>query len=350
MINVDDLLKPVADDKPCGEDFSYHPSFQNLETLALGKPETQFSAAEPPNWKDVREAAIEVLGQSKHLMAGVHLTVALVKLGGVEGLRDGLAVMRGLTEKYWGDIYPRLDPEDNNDPTERLNILGNLSSQKFALDLGQMYVCESPSLGRFTLQQYLTARDASGKSAEGAAPVKVSPDLNELKAAFQDAGPDAAKAKLGFVNEAMEQAKGIETFLDSTLGAGAGVNFELLDKMLADMKHVLEPFAAGGAAGEAEAGGGAEAAGGAGGASEGGGAAVRGGPGMSGTIRNRADVIKALDMICDYYQKNEPSSPVPLIIRRAQRLVDKDFMTIVNDLTPDALQQLQVITGKKPEE
>lgn len=84
MINVDELLKPVADDKPCGEDFSYHPSFQNLETLSRGKPETQFSQAEDPDWKEVRDAALEVLGQSKHLMAGVILTVSLTKIGGLE--------------------------------------------------------------------------------------------------------------------------------------------------------------------------------------------------------------------------------------------------------------------------
>src|SRR5215204_1720163 len=117
MINVDDVLKPVADDKPCGEDFSYHPTFQNLETISRGKAETQFSPAEEPPWKDVRDAAIEVLGQSKHLTAGVILTVSLMKIDGLEGFRDGLAVVRGLTERYWPDVYPRLDPEDNNDPT-----------------------------------------------------------------------------------------------------------------------------------------------------------------------------------------------------------------------------------------
>src|SRR5687767_5209214 len=128
MINVDDLLKPISDDKPCGEDFTYHPSFQNLETLSRGKPETQFSPAEEPQWKQVRDAAIEVLSQSKHLTAGVVLTASLLKIGGLEGFRDGLAVMHGLTEKYWNDIYPRLDPEDNNDPTQCLNILNSLSS------------------------------------------------------------------------------------------------------------------------------------------------------------------------------------------------------------------------------
>src|SRR5438309_3682229 len=111
MINVDDLLKPIADDKPCGADFTYDPALQNLESISRGKPETQFSAAEEPEWKEVRDSAIEVLGQSKHLSAGVILAVSLLELGGLDGLRDGLAVVRGLTEKYWADVYPKLDPD-----------------------------------------------------------------------------------------------------------------------------------------------------------------------------------------------------------------------------------------------
>ena len=49
--------------------------------------------------------------------------VALLKLRGLPGLRDGLAVLRGLIDQYWDQLYPRLDPDDNNDPLERMNIL-----------------------------------------------------------------------------------------------------------------------------------------------------------------------------------------------------------------------------------
>jgi type VI secretion system protein ImpA len=339
MINVDDLLKPVADDKPCGEDFTYHPSFQNLETLSRGKPETQFSQAEDPDWKEVRDSALEVLGQSKHLAAGVILTVSLVKIGGLEGLRDGLATVRGMTEKYWGDVYPKLDPDDNNDPTERLNILNNLSSAgepyKFTSHVKQIILCESPAMGRVTLGQIMAAKDGGSD-----------PDMNQIQAAFRDAGADAAKAALTLVTETIDHAQGIEGFLDSTIGAGRGVNFESLGKLLDEMKRAVKPFAADGeGAAEVPAENGEVAAG----APSGGRSAARGGPGVSGTIQSRADVVKALDLICDYYRENEPSSPVPLIIQRAQRLVDKDFMTIMSDLTPDALTQLQVITGKPKE-
>jgi len=344
MINVDDLLKPVADDKPCGEDFTYHPSFQNLESLSRGKPETQFSQAEDPDWKEVRDAALEVLGQSKHLTAGVILTVSLVKIGGIEGLRNGLAAVHGMLEKYWNDVYPKLDPDDNNDPTERLNILNNLSSAgepyKFTAHVKQIVLCESPAMGRITLGQIIAARDKTGK--EGGS----DPDVNQIQAAFRDAGPEAAKVTLSFVNETIGHAQGIESFLETTIGAGRGVNFESLDKLLEEMKRAVEPFAANGEGAVEDLAGNAAATAGETPVAR---PTPRGSPGVSGTIQSRADVIKALDLICDYYRENEPSSPVPLIIQRAQRLVDKDFMTIMSDLTPDALTQLQVITGKPKE-
>ena len=334
MIDVDALLKPIAGDKPCGEDFTYHPSFQNLETISRGKPETQSfgtstatSPAEEPEWKQVRDAAIEVLGQSKHLAAGVILSESLVKIGGLEGLRDGLAVVRGLTEKYWADVYPKLDPDDNNDPTERLNILNNLSSGRFIIHLKQVVLCDSPAMGRITLQQIITAKDKSGTSES---------DQKLIEAAFRHAGPDAAKVRLVLVDETIVSAGGIESFLDSILPPGQGVNFEVLNKLLVQMKQALQPYALS----DAPAGDTSGAAGQ---------PATKGGPAMSGAIQTRGDVIKALDLICDYYRENEPSSPVPLILQRAQRLGNKDFMTSMTDLTPDALKQLQVITGTKPE-
>jgi len=64
-------------------------------------------------------------------------------------------------------------------------------------------------------------------------------------------------------------------------------------------------------------------------------------------VQSRRDVSRAIDSICGYYSRFEPSSPIPLLLRRAQRLVDKDFMAIVNDLTPEALGQLKVIVGEQ---
>ena len=196
-------------------------------------------------------------------------------------------------------------------------------------------------MGRVTLQQILMAKDKGKAEAAGATPgSNAGPDLTQIKAAFRDAGPAAAAATLAMVNEAAGHAQGIENFLEATLGAGQGVSFETLDKLLVEMKHAIGPFAGGSAPAAQESGSAA--------ASGGGAARSQGEAGMSGVIQNTDDVIRALDMICEYYRQNEPSSPVPLILQRAQRLVAKNFMEILTDLTPAAMTQLEIITGTKP--
>jgi type VI secretion system protein ImpA len=70
----------------------------------------------------------------------------------------------------------------------------------------------------------------------------------------------------------------------------------------------------------------------------------------SGTIRSRADVSLLLDRICRYYADHEPSSPVPLILERAKRLVTMNFLDILKDLTPDGVPQFGVVAGIKEEE
>ena len=71
---------------------------------------------------------------------------------------------------------------------------------------------------------------------------------------------------------------------------------------------------------------------------------------LDGEIRSREDVIKLLHRVCQFYERTEPSSPVPLILKRAIRLAGMDFMQIINDLTPDAIAQIRTVTGEKPEE
>src|ERR1700738_172218 len=123
---LENLLAPVSPDNECGPDLTYDTAFQELEKLLAGKPETQFSAGEPPNWLQVRERCFELLGRSKHLRVVLTLIAELIRLEGFAGFRDGLDLLRKLLERYWQSVYPRLDPEDHNDPTERINIVASL--------------------------------------------------------------------------------------------------------------------------------------------------------------------------------------------------------------------------------
>lgn len=70
---------------------------------------------------------------------------------------------------------------------------------------------------------------------------------------------------------------------------------------------------------------------------------------LSGQITSKQEVIKALDMIVTYYEQNEPSSPVPLLIKRAKRLVGSSFVDIIRDISPDAMSQVIMVSGQQEE-
>jgi type VI secretion system protein ImpA len=74
----------------------------------------------------------------------------------------------------------------------------------------------------------------------------------------------------------------------------------------------------------------------------------RSGGALSGDIRSREDVLKAIDKICAYYSRSEPASPLPLLLERCRRLVTSSFLEIIQDLAPDSVAQVNSIAGRKP--
>src|SRR5947207_2381665 len=125
-IDVDALLGPTSADPPCGPDLEYDRDFVELERMAQGKPERQLgevvTPAEPPEWKQVGQQARALMGRTKDLRVAAHLTKALLRTAGLAGFADGMHLVRGLIERYWDGVHPRLDPDDN-DPTMRVNAL-----------------------------------------------------------------------------------------------------------------------------------------------------------------------------------------------------------------------------------
>ncbi len=345
MIAVEELLKPVSPEQPCGEDFTYNASLSKLETLVQGKPEVEMGdykvPAEEPNWKELRDLSVELLKQSKHLRAVVIFCLANLRIDGLAGFRDGLAVLSGLLQQYWEGVYPKLDVEDNNDPTERVNILNDLSAPagtatyQFVRFLQQAPLCNSVSMGRFGLADIQASQSPPAESLPEGKPV---PTTAQIEAAFRDSDQGQLRETYDVVCQANTMVTELGTYLDNTVGAGGGPNWDNISRTLKEIQNAFGPYLEGaGAADEA----------GEAGAETGGGAArsAGGGGGVRKNIESTADVVAALDAICKYYRQYEPSSPIPLILERARRLVDKDFMSIMSDLTPEALSQLKVITG-----
>ena len=72
---------------------------------------------------------------------------------------------------------------------------------------------------------------------------------------------------------------------------------------------------------------------------------VRSGGGLPGSIATAQDARVAIDRVIDYFKRYEPSSPVPIILERAKRLVGADFMTIMKDMAPGGIESVMMIGG-----
>jgi type VI secretion system protein ImpA len=342
MISADELLKPLSPEKPCGEDLSYDAALTALWPDGLrGKPETQFSPAEEPNWKEVRATCLELCGRSKDLRAAVALCIAELKTDGLASFREALAVMKGFVETYWEPVYPRLSPDDANDPTERMNIIGSMATPlgtysdpvQFIERLRSAPLAVSLKMGRITKSDI----DASkgGAPAEGKAP----PSPAQIDAAFRDTKPGELETISKAVADSITLVKEIDTILKEKVGYDKAPDFRPLTKELNEIQGAFATYVGGVAPVVEEAGTQTAASGGASG--------VR--IAVAGDIQSREDVVRMLDKICEYYKRAEPSSPVPQLLDRARRLAKMDFMEAISDLSPDAIARMKDLFGIKDE-
>jgi type VI secretion system protein ImpA len=340
--NLESLLAPIGDESPAGDDLEYDAEFLALERAAAPKAERAIGdsvkAAEEPDWDKVAELARAVLGRSKDLRAAVHLTTAWTRTSGMPGWNAGLSLIRGLLEHFWDSVHPQLDAEDDNDPTMRVNSVVPLGDLQGVLGYFRTTpFVQSPRLGRFDLRDL---RIANGTLKVTATEGEPQASLTEIEACCMDCAEDELVAVTAAISQSLENAKAIDGIFNDRVGT-AGPDFKNLLSEIYELKKFLEPqlarrLPAEGSAEDGEAG--EEGTGGGGGARA-----------SNGAIAGPQDVMRRIDELCDYYTRNEPSSPVPLLLRRAQRLVGMDFMDLLKDLAPGGISELRVVSGAPDE-
>jgi type VI secretion system protein ImpA len=336
------LLAEVSPELPCGEDVEYDPDFLELERVVSGKPEVQLGdtvvEAVPPDWKQAHALALSLLGKSRDLRVAAYLARALLNRDGYIAFAEALALISGMLDQLWEHVYPRLDADDDNDPTARINALTSLVDPFGMLaDLRDAPLALSRAHGAVTL------RDLEYVSGAVTPPSGVTvPSLASIEAAIADAG-DSAREVLTALESALQSTTHIETLVTERVGAARSIDLDALVRPLRQAASFLGERVA---SAHAQADDGTAAADG---AMAGAVAAAAVPAAPPGEVSSRDDVIRAIDRICQYYERNEPSSPLPLLLLRARRLVDKSFMEILEDLAPDGLAQARTIGGTQSE-
>jgi len=342
LIDLEQLLKEVSTDDPCGANLEYDSDYSDLERAARGKEEHSMGdvvvAAEEPDWADVGSRAVGLLERSKDVRIASYLARAQLHTNGVEGFSAALGLLRGLLERYWDTIYPQLDADDDNDPTVRVNsIMSFCDPASVIRALRVTPLIRSRGFGPVS---YRDIAIASGELSPGNGAGEQGLDPAAIEAAFAECDLDTLRGTQGAIRAALDHVAAIEQLVTEKVSAGNAPNLDELTQMLKGIDRALaEKVSARTGDGEPADDGGEAAA-----TDDGGGSA--GSAGRSGPIRDREDVVRAIDRICEYYQRNEPSSPVPLLMRRARRLVAKDFMEILRDMVPDGVTQAETIAGE----
>jgi type VI secretion system protein ImpA len=338
MDTTESLLEPLDVDAPCGPNLEYDAAFLALESLAAARPERAIGdtvkQAEEPDWRDVARQAELVAERTRDLRVAIHLGNARLKTSGLAAWSADLGVVAALLRRYWDDVHPQLD---DGDPIERINALAALAAVDGTVGhLRGVPLLRAERIGAFSLRDLRLLNGAlrAGETGTDAAPVS----QEVVDAVIQHVEVDELLSTEVAVTEALAHVQAIgQVFEERT--PGMGPDLDALERDLRELNAFLRtqvairaPDAL--ASLDSDAPGDAMVAAGAAPA------AVARGP-----VRGTDDVLRMLEEICAWYARNEPSSPVPPLLRRASRLVGLSFAELLRTLAPGGLSEFQSLAG-----
>jgi type VI secretion system protein ImpA len=219
----------------------------------------------------------------------------------------------------------------------RINILNGLTDGAVLNAVRSTPLVASRTLGRFGLKEVeIASGDAPAPVvAEGSS--AVAPTEASIDGAVMDADLAALQQTAAAVKECVAALNALEAGITAHVDAGNGPNFGKLMALIRKADQFMTAKLA--LRAPAEVGDGSNGMGT-------NGAAASGPAFIGGAIRSRDDVIKALDAIATYYERYEPSSPIPLFMARCRKMVMMGFVDIVKELVPDVLSQVEVLKGR----
>ena len=335
MLDIASLVEPIAEEAPSGHDPALHDSvYQALQQTIKGRVEykvignDEVRVYHPPDWQAIYNQALDCASRARDLRVCIMLMRAAASSDGPAGLRAGIELLRETIARFWDDLHPALDTE-STDPSEqafrRVTALNELTDRTSILrDLRDMPILEARGIGRYGLRAIHLAQ-----GREAPAPGEEVPDAGLVQGALaNDPGIADTRAAIGASRQALAS-------LDQELGSRLGTEApdlaplgRILDEMAVALGGSTETANAQSIAAPIPAAAGPGAT-----------------PAAANGLTSREQVIAALDRILCYYEQHEPASPIPLLLKRARRLVPMDFLDLMEDLAPAAVKQLKEIGG-----
>jgi type VI secretion system protein ImpA len=287
MLNLEELLAPISDDQPCGEDLAFSPEVDAVNRARQADDPSIDQGAwvttlKEADWKFVaKQCATLVAQRSKDLQLAVWLVEASAKTHGMRGLADSLFVLAELCDRFWGGLYPMLE-----DGVEQR--IGNLSwiAARAPLLMLEMAVTED---GAFSMQR------VAGANAAGA----------EESAALDTARRRSSRAFGAALVSDCELCEAALARLEAVIDARLqddGPGLTAAKAALQTVLHFVRPLAGEPVVAAAP------------------GVAVAAAPvGMAaeGPMQSRAQALAQLRAVADFFRRTEPHSPVAYLADKA---------------------------------
>ncbi len=326
-MNTDELLQPISDSAPCGEDLSFSAEFDQIAemrreddpTLDQGEWVTSLKVADWPGVLDRCSTLLRT--RSKDLRLAMWWAEAATLTQGYAGLRQGLALCGGLCERYWDLFYPQ--PEDG-DQEQRIGNLGWFLGRLVALSTAAPIT--RGRTGAYSLHQLAVARMQQPTPDKPLPPDALTVD--KFNRALRETPKDELRASLAALEASQQLLNGLQGLVDSKLG-NEGPSFVAAREALASALHELQRLSreagaisgaavpdAGSAANPATAGAAKDNAG--------------------GPLRTREQALAQLREVANFFRATEPHSPVAYLADKAVQWGDMPLHLWLRAVLKDA--------------
>ncbi len=335
-----DWMAPIEAGAPCGPDLEYDPEFVVLASKTVRQPEAQYGdfvgSPEPVNWSDIDRDCRRLMIRSKDIRLAVLFTRCRTRVVGAAGLAEGVELLAAWLRAFPQAIHPQPGVDADRDAALeiRMNALQALAdTDGLIADVREIALIKSTAI-RLQVRDVERAF-AHPRPSDALAPESVTRQLHDLRA-------QQPAAIAGF-SQALAALGAIEAWSGEHLGVYApdlSSLIRLLGRVADDPSRRCAPSqiaiedtpsieppetTQSGQARQAET-------------------EVHKQPAQLAQRRGAAlhDRHAALELIRDarqWFEQHEPSSPIPVLLRRAEHFVGKRYAEVVDAVPAELLAQ-----------
>lgn len=341
----DDLLEPVSDASACGDDLEYDPAFIMLQAAVAPSAPVQYGDfVDTPasvNWAEAERECEALLARTKDLRVAIILLRAAVRLRGAVGLRDGMVFLQGLLERYGNNIHPLPYFDGEWDPITFANALAALADAEGALADVREIPLPKAAGAQLQLRDIEKAL-AMPRQKDALAPESVTRMLKELAARGEAVVLALGEAHARLAQIAEWAATGLKADAPNLAPLSRLLQpFSEIDRLVepappppapvaemrASRSSAIEPPSAP--------------------------HIVRAVPPVTTTTAphaaptapamDRWTALATMRQVREWFEDNEPSSPVTVMLREAERMVGKRFSELAQSIPLDLLAKWDAV-------